>query len=841
MSCPLFTAVPGKFTPSALVQRRAGRQGAITLAACALALLLSLARIAPAQSCTNDINGDGSVDGFDLAAVLAQWGTCASGSSCSADLNADGTVNGVDLASLLAGWGTCVTVPSWATLLEARPDPALVHDAALREAISATGYAWRVRDTATQIEMVLIPPGTFLMGCTASIQHSCNPSFCSFVQRQVTLTQAFYLGRHEVTQAQWAATMGVNPSFFVTANGYPGSDSRPVERVSSSDVLEFCALTGMRLPTEAEWEYSYRAGTVTPYHSMPGFPSGTDDDTQLDAISWNIGNNGPEGSLSYGTKPVGLKAPNGFGLHDMAGNVFEWVNDWFSVQCDTEQVDPVGPVTRYANTSRRQRGGYWGSGLTSFPHTAWAGAYFNINPEPRIYNLGFRVARDPVALPRVTAVEPAIGSPAGGTMITLTGTKLSAVTTVTVGGIPCTNVNVVSDTTVTAVTPAGAIGAAAVRVIPASPGSFGVFSYASHAPTAIVPTYGSAAGGTTITITGTNLAGTTAVTVGGALCTGVNVVSDTTVTAVTPAGDAGARDVTITGVLGSVTMAGAFTYYAGGSVPSWAALLEPFPPEDVVFDQAHRDAIIATGLAWRVRDSATNIEMVLIPPGTFSMGCSASVAFGCTTGESPVHQVTLTQPLYVGRYEVTQAQWQARVGWNPSAFQNESAQVPLSQVPSRPVEGVSWDMVQGFLSGTGLRLPTEAEWEYAYRAGTTTAFHGYTGSVAGTNSDSVLLQIAWFSSNSSNQTRPVGGRLGNGFGLHDMAGNVAEWVSDWWANDYYAWSPSVDPQGPSSGTGRVNRGGSYSSQTGTCRASSRGTFPPSNGWSFVGFRVARNP
>jgi len=280
-------------------------------------------------------------------------------------------------------------------------------------------------------------------------------------------------------------------------------------------------------------------------------------------------------------------------------------------------------------------------------------------------------------------------------------------------------------------------------------------------------------------------------------------------------------------------------------VPAWATLLEAAPNPNVVTSSTLRAAITATGLAWRVKDTATQIEMMLIPPGTFNMGCSASQSYGCSSSENPVHQVTLTNAFYLGRYEVTQAQWQARMGSNPSFFQSASTQVPLAQVPQRPVEKVSWNTVQGFLSQTGMRLPTEAEWEYAYRAGTTTAFHGYTGQLSGTNDDSLLGNIAWYGAccggNSSAQTRPVGGKLGNGFGLHDMSGNVHEWVNDWWASDYYSTSPSVNPQGPSPGTYRVLRGGDWNGVSNGCRASFRYGLSPDYSNGNVGFRVARTP
>jgi len=276
-------------------------------------------------------------------------------------------------------------------------------------------------------------------------------------------------------------------------------------------------------------------------------------------------------------------------------------------------------------------------------------------------------------------------------------------------------------------------------------------------------------------------------------------------------------------------------------VPPWATLVEAYANPSVVTDANLRAAITATGLAWRVRDTNSQIEMMLIPPGTFNMGCSASEQWFCGGDEDPVHQVTLTSAYYMGRYEVTQAQWTARMGSNPSGFQSASAEVPAAHVPQRPVETVSWNTVQSFLSGTGMRLPTEAEWEYACRAGTTTAFHGFEGQSAGTNIDSLVPNIAWISPEASSQTRPVGGKLGNGFGLHDMLGNVWEWVNDWWYPGYYSVSPAVNPQGPSIGPGRVLRGGSWYEISNMSRTSARLHITEIYAGIYLGFRVARNP
>jgi formylglycine-generating enzyme required for sulfatase activity len=288
------------------------------------------------------------------------------------------------------------------------------------------------------------------------------------------------------------------------------------------------------------------------------------------------------------------------------------------------------------------------------------------------------------------------------------------------------------------------------------------------------------------------------------------------------------------------------SYILGGwgnciTVPAWGTLLELTPDPTVVTDAGLRGAIASTGYAWRVRDTATQIEMVLIPPGTFSMGCSPSASFTCSQDELPVHSVTITHPFYLARYEVTQSQWTSVMGSNPSQFQSASVHVPASQVSNRPVERISWNMAQGFLSVTGVRLPTEAEWEYACRAGTTTAFHGFPGYATGSNDDTLAGAIAWFSANAASQTRPVGQRLPNSLGLHDMAGNVWEWVNDWYSDTYYAASPGTNPFGPVSGTHKVVRGASWFNQSDGCRSSDRYFIQPTSVDSRIGFRVARNP
>ena len=231
-----------------------------------------------------------------------------------------------------------------------------------------------------------------------------------------------------------------------------------------------------------------------------------------------------------------------------------------------------------------------------------------------------------------------------------------------------------------------------------------------------------------------------------------------------------------------------------------------------------------------------------MPPGTFQMGDTFGDCalhgnppdFYCTQ-EGPVHSVTITKGFYLGKYEVTQAQWQTVMGSNPSYFQG---------CPNCPVEQVSWDDVQIFVSnlntftGKTYRLPTEAEWEYAGKGGPLSQGYKYSGS---NDPDAV----GWYSGSS---TQPVGGKMPNELGFYDMSGNVWEWVQDYWAGyGYYAESPPIDPTGPTSGEisnyAHMHRGGSwiYGWDAWNIRSSCRSYGSPVARWENLGFRVAFHP
>ena len=442
---------------------------------------------------------------------------------------------------------------------------------------------------------------------------------------------------------------------------------------------------------------------------------------------------------------------------------------------------------------------------------------------------GFSYSTTPLS---VNAITPNQGPTTGGTPIVLTGTGFELVTNVTIGGSSVSDLVIQSPTTLLATTPPGTQGPRdlVVTTLWSQASVTAAFTY-FRAPTitAISPNTGLPLGGTPITISGTNLLGTTSVTVGGVPATSVTVLSANTVRAITPAGSEGVRPVALTTPGGTVTIAAGFTY------ATWFTVLEQFPDPAVVTNDMLRCAILDTNLPWRVRDNSTQIELLLVPPGTFEMGCAPSTGYACNADETPAHTVTLTRPFYIGRYEVTQTQWIARTGSNPSNFRAPFFPEDLN----RPVDSVSRTATLSFLQGTGLRLPTEAEWEFAYRAGTPTAFHSMPGYPNGTNNESLRVNIAWVD---TTPTRAVGTKSANGLGLHDMSGNVAEWVSDWYSSTYYASSPTIDPTGPAGGVG-ILRGGSigyYLPQVKDVRSSVR--YPDlSRDDRDKGFRVARNP
>ncbi len=629
----------------------------------------------------------------------------------------------------------------------------------------------------------LVPPGEFMMGSTAdeieqTLKSTGDTDFrwehvkSETPQHKVILTQPIYLGVSEVTQAEYDKVMGANPSYFTQTGGGKGAvagmdtTNHPVETVSWNDAAEFCSKlsnqeelkpfyfragetitpldgTGYRLPTEAEWENACRAGTTTKFWIG-------DKDEDLMRAGWFRTNSGDR------THAVGELRANPYGLFDVHGNLWEWVQDcwnptYYGEFTESPAVNPSGPY--YAGSQRVMRDGRWDHDASH----CRAGSRYGVGQGWRAHVFGFRVSL------QVDAVRQAL--------------KIAG------PSIPHPQAVELSDTSTAGPKP-------------------------STSADAVVP---------------------------------------------------------------DVTNSGWHGWPADAPQPTIA----PFNADEAKNHQEAWAKYLNINVEYT---NSIGMKFRLIPPGEFTMGSALeeieqTLKFihpnheyykrwqDCVRSEAPQHKVILTLPIYLGVNEVTQAQYEKVMGVNPSHFaligEGKKAVAGLD-TGSHPVETVSWNDAAEFclklseqeelkpfyfragetitpLDGTGYRLPTEAEWENACRAGTTTKYW------IGDEADE-LLRAGWFGTSSGGRSHAVGELKANAYGLFDTHGNVWEYVEDWWGPKYFEElqkKPAVDPIAPSSESHRhLIRGGCWIDHASRCRAAHRDACYPAGSSIFTGFRVS---
>lgn len=636
-------------------------------------------------------------------------------------------------------------------------------------------------------KFVELPAATFEIGSPVSEKERWEDE----VIHPVTLTQAFQIQETVVTQSQWLAVMGFNPSKFkervhcpkTFVEAYGGyCPQHPVDGVSWFDAQEFIQKMNerkdgfeYRLPTEAEWEYAARAGSKTAFYFG-------DDIRKLDAFAWHETNSGAQ------THDVRTRKPNAFGLYDIHGNVFEWTSDWYDPYPEGAVQDPKGPPS---GVSRVIRGGSYGlSGYAA--RSANRGM---ADPDVRSIGVGFRLVRTPT----LKATEDLELFRDGENVVIQMGESQARV---------------------------------ALWKVKAH------LQAALFAPSDYRPeirkqfdTY-KRGGGNEIKD----------------LIFALQQVREFLQDYREQFADHKVyqgfqrRLSIIEKSMRSVAERSANIHQTNEIVVELV---------DSIFDNPKLRAKFSIGdltkpelpvLRSFLRRPQIATEFITVHPGPFRMGSELSEP---SRDENEVlHDVRLTAGFEIQKTETTQLQWFLVMGFNPSEFRElehcrdaHEVREGVELCSQHPVEMVSWTDVQNFIDrlnegadGYRYRLPTEAEWEFAQRAGTQTVYS------FGNETDR-LGEYGWFYHNAGDQTRAVALKKPNPFGLYDMMGSVWEWTADWYAP--YPARSVTGPLGPRVGTKRSIRGGSWFSLPKNLRSANRGNSPPESRTSIIGFRLLR--
>jgi len=696
------------------------------------------------------------------------------------------------------------------------------------------------------LEMIFIPPGEFMMGSPAEEEDRDDDENL----HQVRLTKGFYLGRYPVTQAQYKAVMGKNRSHF------KGKD-RPVEEVSWRDAAAFCEQLSHRvgqrvmLPTEAQWEYACRAGTTTPFSF-----GATISTNQANYDGNHTYGGGSKGVYREETTRVGQFSSNAWGLYDMHGNVDEWCSDWYLLARDSLQAFP-----EYGSLSLELL-------RKTFEHLCARKRILLLdacrnNPSAGRADadncMGDVISRDIVAAAR--------SRPAAGTTTALLSACRSGQRAYE---WPAKGHGVFTYCLIEGLDGAAWRGGELEFNRLAGYAAKEVRQWAANMPGLPMPQepwYEQFGDPDSIFLAegscppGSMPAGSKpepprmahreapGVRVKCPLC-GIRNAVDLTFECRVCRRDYICRDHFVKErrcceECGEKLVSEENSARAKADAERKAKVLQAqaaeqeraaealraenrrrsqaiFPMSAEQSQAVQRSAAEAFGVPLTKElncGGGVSLPLVLIPAGRFLMG-SPENDVDRFDDEGPQHEVTISGPFYLGQFPVTQAQYEAVMGKNPSHFTGND----------RPVECVCWDEAVVFCAqlsrkvGHWVTLPTEAQWEYACRAGTAAGWYGDVDA------------IAWHDGNSGGETHPVGRKRPNAWGLYDMLGNVWEWCADNWHEDYtgaptdgIAWQ-GTDPS-------RVVRGGSWRSSPWYCRSASRNEGTPDHRYYFLGFRV----